>query len=351
MSSEQPAEILPLYLFITGGAGTGKSHLIKTIYASISKTLTYKSSHVDKPTVLLLAPTGVAALNISGTKIHSGLGINVDCRGLQVPKLSDKKRCGLKLQLENLKVIIIDEISMVSNKLLLYIHQRLLDIFGYSGNHMKPFEGITVIVVGDLYQLPPVLQRPVYADYYDELYNLHHLWKVFKMCELTEIMRQRGDSIFSDLLNNIRVGRVTESDIEILRSRLISESEKAYPKEAMHIFAENKLTERHNLFMLEAIPHPLITITAIDQFPHGVPDHVYDRILNLSQSQTKGLSYQFFCKIGARVMLTSNVDLSDKLINGLIGTIVHIRQNVNGKIEMIYARFDHAEAGMKSKAK
>lgn len=73
---------------------------------------------------------------------------------------------------------------MVSNKLLLYIHQRLLDIFGYSGNCEKSLAGITIIVVSDLYQLPPVMQRPVYADYYDELYNIYHLWRVFKMCEL-----------------------------------------------------------------------------------------------------------------------------------------------------------------------
>jgi len=77
-----------------------------------------------------------------------------------VPKLSDKKRCSLRIELEELQAIIIDEISMVSNKLMLYIHQRLLDIFGYSGRFTKPFAGITVILVGDLHQLPPVLTDP-----------------------------------------------------------------------------------------------------------------------------------------------------------------------------------------------
>ena len=57
----------------------------------------------------LLAPTGVAAVNISGTTIHSALGISVDCKGLQVSKLPDKKRCSLRIELENLKAIIIDE--------------------------------------------------------------------------------------------------------------------------------------------------------------------------------------------------------------------------------------------------
>ena len=72
-----------------------------------------------------------------------------------MPKLSDKKRCALRIKYEELKMIIIDEISMVSNKLMLYIHQRLVDIFGYAENSSVPFAGITMIFVGDLYQLPP----------------------------------------------------------------------------------------------------------------------------------------------------------------------------------------------------
>ena len=157
-----------------------------------------------------MAPTEVAAVNISGTTIYSALGIPVDCRGLQVPKLTDKRRCTLRVELEELQAMIIDEVSMVSNKLLLYIHQRLLDIFGYSTSLVKPFAGITVIVVGDLYQLPSVLQRPAYADYYDEIYNIHNLWRLFRMCELTEIMRKKGDATFIDLLNNIRIGKPTD---------------------------------------------------------------------------------------------------------------------------------------------
>jgi len=98
-----------LQIFITGGAGSGKSFLIKTLYAAISKILSHGLAHIDKPKVLLLAPTGVAAVNISGTTIHSALGIPVECRGLQVPKLSDKRRCTLRLELENLQAIIIDD--------------------------------------------------------------------------------------------------------------------------------------------------------------------------------------------------------------------------------------------------
>ena len=90
-SSDSNLNIPPLRLFVTGNAGTGKSFLIKTLHSSVSKTLNFRTSSVEKPKVLLLAPTGVAAINISGTTIHSGLGIPVECRGMHVPKLSDKK--------------------------------------------------------------------------------------------------------------------------------------------------------------------------------------------------------------------------------------------------------------------
>ena len=236
LSSEQRTDIQPLHIFITGGAGCGKPHLIRTIHAFVSKTLSYRSACTEKTKVLLLAPTGVAAININGNTIHSGLGIPDECQGLVVPKLSDKKRCTLRMQLSDVKVVIIDEISMVSNKLLLYVHQRLLDIFGCSTNH-KLFAGITVILVGDLYQLPQVLQKPVYAEFYDELYNIFPLWRNFQMCELTEVMRQRGDSILIDLLNNVRVGRLSLEDEVLLRSRFVKVTDPHYPTHALHIFA------------------------------------------------------------------------------------------------------------------
>ena len=114
-SSDNPVKISPLRLFIIGLAGTRKSFLIKTLYSSISKTLNFWTSSVEKPKVLLLAPTGVAAMDISGTTIHSGLGIPVECRGMHVPKLSYKKRYALGVKYEELKMNVIDEISVVSN--------------------------------------------------------------------------------------------------------------------------------------------------------------------------------------------------------------------------------------------
>ena len=105
--------------------------------------------------VFLLAPTGVSAININGTIIHSALNIPTNCRSRNLPKVSDSERCELRNLLSEIQVVIIDEISMVSNITFLCIHQRLCEIFRC--NKDKPFVGKIVSVVGDLLQLPPVL--------------------------------------------------------------------------------------------------------------------------------------------------------------------------------------------------
>ena len=153
MNSLKPVEIEPLYLFLTGGGGAGKSHLIKTIYHTAVKTFRHPPINPELPTVLLMAPTGVAAINIDGTTINTGLAIPIEA-GDNVPAMSDQRKTLLRLTLADLKLIIIDEISMVGNTTLLHIHQRLKDIFATTSSLL--FAGISIIVVGDLCQLPPI---------------------------------------------------------------------------------------------------------------------------------------------------------------------------------------------------
>ena len=89
--------------------------------------------------VFLLAPTGVSAININGTTIHSALNIPTNCRSRNLPKVPDSERCELRNLLSEIQVVIIDEISMVSNITFLCIHQRLCEIFRC--NKDKPFVG------------------------------------------------------------------------------------------------------------------------------------------------------------------------------------------------------------------
>ena len=146
----KPEKVDPINLFVTGGAGAGKSHLIKAIYHTAVKTFRYGTVNPDRPTVALMAPTGVAAININGTTIQTTLSIPKES-GDFAPPMSDQKRTQLRLTLSELKIIIVDEISMVANTTLLHIHQRLKEIFNTPNSEL--FARVSFIAVGDLYQL------------------------------------------------------------------------------------------------------------------------------------------------------------------------------------------------------
>ena len=146
---------------------------IRSQRSDTSLSLSYYEGPTDKTRVLMLAPTGVAAVNVNGATIHSALALSPKLNYIQgIPKLSDKKRCMLQKKYSQLSVIIIDKISMVSNKLLLNVHQRLVEIFGCSLD--IPFAGISVIACGDFYQLPPIQQEPVFAKFDDVMLNVSH---------------------------------------------------------------------------------------------------------------------------------------------------------------------------------
>lgn len=145
LKSLKPENIQPIYLFITGGAGAGKSHLIRTIYHTIVKTFRYPPINPEKPIVLLTAPTGVAAINIDGTTINTAFAIPKYTKENELPGMSDQKRTQMRLLLSELKLIIIDEISMVANVTLLHIHQRLKEIFATTNSQL--FAGIVSLLL------------------------------------------------------------------------------------------------------------------------------------------------------------------------------------------------------------
>ena len=173
----------------------------------------------------------MATINIVGTKIHIALGINV---GHKLYPLNDCQRGILRNKLSEIKFIIIDEISMVSSVLFYQVHQRLNEIFGVSTD--LPFAGLPVLVCGDLYQLPRVKGAPIYTSTDNiKRYLSLKLWNNFKVVELTEVMRQRGDIEFISFLNKTRVGIVDYEGEKILLSRFIAKDNPAYPKHALHM--------------------------------------------------------------------------------------------------------------------
>ena len=339
----EPQDVEPIYIFLTGGGGAGKSHLIKTIYHTVTKTFRHVAVNPDLPSVLLMAPTGVAAININGSTINTALGIPKEA-GSNLKPLSDQNRTQLRLLLSELRLIIVDEISMVGNTTLLHIHQRLKEIFATSAS--KLFAGISIIAGGDFYQLPPIKKKPVFENYNIDTYNLCHPWHLFRMTELIDNMRSKDDQPFVEMLNRFRTASQTDEDIKHIQSRLIHPEDENYPSDAIHIYAENKPVDEHNKNKLTQLPGAMFHLRAQDQYPTNVAQADIDRVLSKGRSDTGGLDYDIHVKEGARVMLTSNIDIADRLINGQIGTIIklHVNQNTQ-KPSVIYVKFDDDIAG------
>ena len=117
----------------------------------------------------------MAAIDVNGNTIHSGLGIPVENFHRSIPKLNDKKRSTLKHQLSEVKVILIDEIPMVSNYLLLHIHtsEAKRNIWNFRRHNI--FRNFN-FSIWRFYQLPPINARPVYGEYKHPLLNIAPLW-------------------------------------------------------------------------------------------------------------------------------------------------------------------------------
>ena len=177
------------------------------------------------------------------------------------------------------------------------------------------------------------------------LLNIAPLWRLFKMGELTEVMRQRGDTVFIDLLNAVRVGKITHDDETLLQSKFIMKNDPNYPTDAIHIWAENDPVLKHNTFMLNNIEFPLYTLNETDILPKNVKSTLIERALDRSQMQTGGLAGTLLLKVNSRVMLTCNIDIPEKLTNGQIGTVFDIKGEQT--VSIVYIKFDDETNGFR----
>lgn len=192
------------HLFLTGRAGTGKSVLLRHFRENTKKR------------VMVAAPTGIAALNVQGQTIHSlfKLPPQLHRQGGLTP---NNRVCSL---LKRIDALIIDEISMVRADLLDAVDERLREAFDTD----QAFGGVQVIMFGDPYQLPPVVEEGL-VHYFEAVHGGHFFFNAlvwqkaeFKIYELTQVFRQK-DPMFRNILNAIRDGTVVDEQIEQLNER------------------------------------------------------------------------------------------------------------------------------------
>eukprot|EP00105_Crassostrea_gigas_P011512 XP_011427210.1 PREDICTED: uncharacterized protein LOC105328139 [Crassostrea gigas] len=297
-----------LHIFITGGAGTGKSHLIKAIHFEASRLLGKQLTTPDSVSVLLTAFTGTAAFNIGGNTIHHLFSLPKHMP-LPYEPLREQSLSEMRVQLADLQILVIDEISMVYKRLLYYIHERLVQI----KKCKEPFGGVSVIAVGDFYQLRPVKQRKDERLYKDNpLYPFDYWVDLFKEVELTEIMRQREDIPFAQALNTLRT-REIKQPLEEQTNSILKECIREGPDDVLHVYATNDEVNAFNLIMLKKKCEDLVEINAQDFTKDKTTGKLNMRLKPLTRSKTDSLPSTLLLGLGAKVMLTRNSNVGDGL--------------------------------------
>ena len=339
LSKVNGEKVAALRVFVTGGAGTGKSHLIKAVQYEAMRLLSRGCRNPDDVCVLLTAPTGIAAHNIHAGTIHSSFGIGKDVRLPYIP-LGEAKLNSLRAKYSSLQILIIDEISMVDHNLLAYIHGRLRQI--KQCGDFSPFGNICIIAVGDFYQLPPVKGKALYSE--DVTVGL---WTHFQVVELKTVVRQK-DGVFAALLNRVRCRAkgtpMLASDLELLQR-----CETGEVTSALHIFPTNRQVSEHNIQQLFKSCPAYVTIEAKDFVNSKKTGKLELRDGHHTQTNNTCLEETLLLGVGARVMLLKNLDVDDGLVNGVCGIITHIVYPPNDDRfpKTIYVKFDDHQVGTK----
>ena len=174
------------------------------------------------------------------------------------------------------------------------------------------------------------------------------LWHFFKYAELTEVVRQ-NDKLFIDLLNKVQIGNIDDNVENLLEARSIRESDENYPKDALHIYLDNEPAMKRNKAVLNELPGELYTTESNDKIPDNCkyPLALIQAEQNQKETNIGGLAKLSKFKIGAKVMLTVNIDIQDRLINGQTGIVRHI-EFAQGSACKVYIKFSDEQAGSKA---
>jgi ATP-dependent DNA helicase PIF1 len=300
-------------LFVTGKAGTGKSTMLRELVDYC------KQNGIN---CAVVAPTGIAAINVGGSTIHSLFQIDIH-NPTNLKKLNPVKRSLLKA----IQVLIIDEISMVSDTILDLIDKRMNQAKFGENPHSKRFGGARLILFGDIFQLGPVSkdnEAPVgyffESDVFAQMYNKGNL----EMLELTKIWRQ-DEPEFISLLNKIRTNSAVNSDFDLLNNKVLTESPDVFAKQNNFsiLCTTNNQVNYYNAKILATIDSPA---------------HQFKGQLTGEFTHYDGLpSTEMLLKKGCLVVLVRN-DVNKKYVNGDFGIVKDFKYRVvatKGNVERI----------------
>lgn len=303
-------------IFLTGKAGTGKTTFLKDV-----KKYT-KKNHI------VLAPTGVAAVNAGAMTIHSffQFGFGPYVKGISEPEGNFMMRREKRELIKSLELIIIDEISMVRADVLDHINDELQRI----RRNSEPFGGVQLLMIGDLQQLPPITpdnEMEILKPHYDSMYffDSKALRNSDYYCiELKSVYRQT-DQRFIDILNRVRTGDVTHSDLDELNSHYVADFRPARGENYIQLVTHNRMADAINQREMDALTTDTFTFDA--------------KVTGTFPEDAFPTSRQLEVKKGAQVMFVKN-DPDKRFINGTLGEVEEvsdgsIRVRLSGKDNIV----------------
>ncbi len=301
-------------LFLTGKAGTGKSTFLR-----------YIAAHTKKKHIIL-APTGIAAINAGGSTLHSFFKIPFHPLLPNDSMFSVRNiRNTLKYNSEKIKIIreveliIIDEISMVRADIIDFI-DKVLRI--YSRNMREPFGGKQLLLVGDIYQLEPVVReedRRLLSPFYRSSFFFDA--KVFEYFQLVSIelrkVYRQSDPVFISILDHIRTSQVPMSDLQKLNQRVGARLDESDSKLAITLSTRRDTVDYINDSQLKLLP--------------GDPTLFRGNIQGEFPESSLPTPMELYLKTGAQIIFIKN-DIEHQWVNGTLGTIIGFDEDDDAKI-------------------
>ena len=375
----------PLKLFVSGFGGSGKSHLIRVLmgYQYVRSEVEKKATHI-----LLGAPTGIASCNIGGQTLHSIWELPVHERNSYEGSykndytLNNNALHRMKVNYQDVCGHIIDEVSMISNRMLMDISLRMNEVTGVQD---ESFGGIPMIMFGDLFQLAPVSDKPPFVEMTGkQVHSLFggiaipsNLWQEFEFDELTTNHRQKGDNPeqtkWRGFLSRVRLGMMNNDDVTYLWDRMIKKdqtmSDEDYRNACIDKFLEcdakgenpvcllpkRDMCTDFNKAVMAKKGETLVPVKAIDRIVNSTNvsiKTILEKISSLDERQCGGLDTELNIAINTRVMLRVNDKTRPGLVNGARGTVTEIETETvvdpnSGKlvkrVKKIMVKFDDIE--------
>jgi hypothetical protein len=273
---------------------------------------------------VVLAPTGLAAVNVGGQTIHSFFGFPP-----RLIRSDDIRRSRNGRLMRKLKAIIIDEVSMVRSDLMWAIDQSLRM---NRGRPREAFGGVRLLLFGDLHQLPPVVQGAEVAEHLESAHGGPFFFQVpalmegagVSLIELERVFRQNDETLLR-VLNRVRDGEVTEEDLEVLNARAHAIRTLGEGDAYVILTPTNAAAQRINMAYLEALPGNVTPYEAGISGEFGDSAHPTDATLLL--------------KVGAKVILLRN-DPDRRWVNGSVARVARLEKSrvwieIDGKVHEI----------------